>query len=311
MTARCCPSPLEFTVSGPTSQQTSQQRQENTAATGSPTISGTVQVGQTLAASTTGITDPDGTTNASYSYQWTANDGTYDSDIANATASTYTLVAGDAGKMIKVRVTFTDDAGNEEILTSAATAAVAAAVPGVPGILSVSVNDTGKLDVSWDAPDSNGGSAVTGYKVQWKEAADSWDTPAEVSETTVTGTSHTVTGLTDGMGYTFRVFAVNSAGDSSASDDASGTPRETTAPTVSSATVDGATLTLTFSEGLTETPLPAVTTFTVNVGDDQRRGELRSNFGKYGDLDPGFRRRHPLMRCQQAIPCLRTQRQPA
>ena len=263
-------SPLEFTVSGPTSQQASQQRQENTAATGSPTISGTVQVGQTLAASTTGITDPDGTTNASYSYQWIANDGTSDSDIADATVSAYTLVAGDAGKMIKVRVTFTDDAGNEETLTSVATVAVAPTVPGAPGILSVSVNDTGKLDVSWDAPDSNGGSAVTGYKVQWKESSDSWDTPAEVSETTVTGTSHTVTGLTDGVGYTFRVFAVNSAGDGSASDDASGTPRETTAPTVSSATVDGATLTVTFSEGLTETPLPAVTTFTVNVGDNRR-----------------------------------------
>ena len=263
-------SPLEFTVSGPTSEQTSQQRQENTAATGSPTISGTVQVGQTLAASTTGITDPDGTTNASYSYQWIANDGTSDSDIADATVSTYTLVAGDAGKMIKVRVTFTDDAGNEETLTSVATVAVAPTVPGAPGILSVSVNDTGKLDVSWDAPDSNGGSAVTGYKVQWKESSDSWDTPAEVSETTVTGTSHTVTGLTDGVEYTFRVFAVNSAGDGSASEEESGTPRETTAPTVSSATVDGATLTLTFSEGLTETPLPAVTTFTVNVGDNRR-----------------------------------------
>ena len=86
----------------------------------------------------------------------------------------------------------------------------------------------------------------------------------------MTGTSHTVTGLTDGVEYTFRVFAVNSAGDGSASDDASGTPRETTAPTVSSATVDGATLTLTFSEGLTETPLPAVTTFTANVGDNRR-----------------------------------------
>ena len=263
-------SPLEFTVSGPTSEQASQQRQENTAATGSPTISGTVQVGQTLAASTTSITDPDGTTNASYSHQWIANDGTSDSDIADATVSTYTLVAGDAGKMIKVRVTFTDDGGNEETLTSVATVAVAPTVPGAPGILSVSVNDTGKLDVSWDAPDSNGGSAVTGYEVQWKESSDSWDTPAEVSETTVTGTSHTVTGLTDGVGYTFRVFAVNSAGDGSASDDASGTPRETTAPTVSSATVDGATLTLTFSEGLTETPLPAVTTFTVNVGDNRR-----------------------------------------
>ena len=103
-----------------------------------------------------------------------------------------------------------------------------------------------------------------------KEAADSWDTPADVSETTVTGTNHTVTGLTDGVEYTFRVFAVNSAGDSTASEEGSGTPRETSAPTVSSGTVDGAALTLTFSEGLTETPLPAVATFTVNVGGDQR-----------------------------------------
>ena len=261
---------LELTVSGPGSQRSSQQQQENSPATGSPTISGPAQVGQTLTASTTGITDTDGLTNASYSYQWIANDVSSDSVIADATASTYTLADEDAGKTVKVKVTFTDDGGNEETLTSAVTAAVAATVPDAPGSLSVSVNDTGKLDVSWDTPDSNGGSAVTGYKVQWKEAADSWDTPAEVSETTVTGTSHTVTGLTDGMGYTFRVFAVNSAGDSSASDDASGTPRETTAPTVSSATVDGATLTLTFSEGLTETPRPAVTTFTVNVGDNRR-----------------------------------------
>ena len=194
-----------------------------------------------------------------------------DSIIADATASTYTLADEDAGKTVKVKVTFTDDGGNEETLTSAVTAAVAATVPDAPGSLSVSVNDTGKLDVSWDAPDSNGGSAVTGYKVQWKEAADSWDTPAEVSETTVTGTSHTVTGLTDGVGVhvpgVCRQFTV---GDSSASEDESGTPRETTAPTVLSATVDGATLTLTFSEGLTETPLPAVTTFTVNVGDNRR-----------------------------------------
>ena len=239
----------------------------NNQAQGAPNISGIVQVGETLTVSTSGTADSDGATNASYSYQWLSS---RDREIDGATGSTYMLVDSDAGKTIKVRVTFTDDAGNEETLTSSATTEVIATVPGAPGSLTVSVNDTGKLDVSWDAPDSNGGSAVTGCKVQWKEAADSWDTPAEVSETTVTGTSHTVTGLTDGMGYTFRVFAVNSAGDSSASDDASGTPRETTAPTVSSATVDGATLTVTFSEGLTETPLPAVTTFTVNVGDNRR-----------------------------------------
>ena len=124
---------LEIIVSGPTSQQTSQQRQESTAATGSPTISGTVQVGQTLAASTTGIADTDGLTNAAYSYQWIANDGSSDSDIADATANAYTLVARDAGKTIKVKVTFTDDGGNEETLTSATTAAVKATVPGRSG----------------------------------------------------------------------------------------------------------------------------------------------------------------------------------
>ena len=95
-------------------------RAENTPATGAPTISGTAQVGQTLTASTTGISDDDGLTNVSYSYQWLADD----TEIDGATSSTYTLQASDNGKAIKVRVTFTDDAGNEESLTSAATAVV-------------------------------------------------------------------------------------------------------------------------------------------------------------------------------------------
>ena len=41
-----------------------------------------------------------------------------------ATSSAYTLQASDNGKVIKVRVTFTDDAGNEESLPSVGTAAV-------------------------------------------------------------------------------------------------------------------------------------------------------------------------------------------
>ena len=242
----------------------------NSPATGAPTISGTVQVRETLTANSSGIADTDGLTNVSYSYQWIRNDEGSDTDIQDAAGSGYTLVDADEGKTIKVKVTFTDDGGNEESLTSAATTAVAAAVPGIPGSLTVSVNDTGKLDLSWGVPDSNGGSAVTGYRVQWREAVGSWDTPEDVSEATVTGTSHTVSGLTDGVEYTFRVFAVNTVGDSSVSSEESGTPRETTAPTVSSGTVDGAMLTLTFSEGLTETPLPAAATFTVNVGSNQR-----------------------------------------
>ena len=93
----------------------------NSPATGAPTISGTAQVSQTLTANTSGIADADGLTNVTYSYQWLAG---RDTVIGGATSSTYTLEASDVDEVITVRVTFTDDAGNEESLTSAATAAV-------------------------------------------------------------------------------------------------------------------------------------------------------------------------------------------
>ena len=105
-----------------------QQQTTNTPATGEPTITGAVQVGEMLTAVTTGIADADGLVNATYSYQWVANDGTTDTDISGATDATYTLVADDAGKTIKVRVIVTDDLGNETTLTSTATDEVGFAV---------------------------------------------------------------------------------------------------------------------------------------------------------------------------------------
>ena len=101
----------------------------NSPATGLPAITGTAQVGETLTASTSGIADADGMNNAVFSYQWVRNDGSTDADIQDATGSTYRPVADDQGKTVKMRVSFTDDAGNTETLTSAATAAVAGAPP--------------------------------------------------------------------------------------------------------------------------------------------------------------------------------------
>ena len=201
----------------------------NTAATGELTISGTPQVGQSLTAGTADIGDADGLGRVSYNYQWLAGDA----NIQHATARTYTPGVNDVGKTIKVKVSFTDDRGNAESLTSIATAAVLATVPTAPQGLSVTTGDQiQELDASWQAPSSNGGSAVTGYKVQWKEAADSWDTAADVSRTTVTGTTHTITGLTGGVEYAVRVMATNDAGDGPASTEARGTPAaENNAPT--------------------------------------------------------------------------------
>ena len=100
----------------------------NDPATGTPTITGTATVGQTLTAATSGIMDADGLTGPTYTYQWirVATDSA-ETDISGATSSAYTLVADDEGKTIKVKVSFSDAAGNPETLTSAATAAVAAA----------------------------------------------------------------------------------------------------------------------------------------------------------------------------------------
>ena len=107
------------TVSGPVDAVP----ESNTAATGMPAIGGTPQVGEELSASTSGISDADGLDDASFAYQWIRASA----DIGGATGATYTPVAADEGKRLKVRVSFTDDAGNEESLTSAATDAVTAA----------------------------------------------------------------------------------------------------------------------------------------------------------------------------------------
>ena len=94
----------------------------NTPATGLPTISGTVQAAETLTADTSEIVDEDGLTNVIFSHQWLADEA----EIVGAASSTHTLSDDDAGRAIRVRVSFTDDNDNEEVLYSEATAAVAA-----------------------------------------------------------------------------------------------------------------------------------------------------------------------------------------
>ena len=118
---------VTFTLTVTSTSMMSRVDTANRRATGAPTISGTPLAGQTLTADTSGIEDPDGLTRVAFSYQWlfSAFTGTADTEIKGATASTYTLSAGDQGKPIKVRVTFTDDAGNEETLSSVAVVGIA------------------------------------------------------------------------------------------------------------------------------------------------------------------------------------------
>ena len=124
----------------------------NTTATGEPTITGTIRVGETLTANTTDLSDSDGLNNATFTYQWLADDA----DITDGTGSTYALVAADEGKTIKVRVTFTDDSGHQETLTSTATVAVASA----PTTLTAVIHD---------APESHDGEKRFTFELRFSE----------------------------------------------------------------------------------------------------------------------------------------------
>ena len=140
----------------------------NSPATGLPTISGTAQVGETLTADTSGIADTDGLSGETFAYQWVSSDGTTDTDIGKATGSTYKLVAADQGKSIKVRVAFTDDGGNEETLTSAATGPVFSdGLPGAPRNLTATAGNK-EITLSWEPPDDNGNAPATRYRIEWR-----------------------------------------------------------------------------------------------------------------------------------------------
>ena len=158
-------------ASGPVEIRTEESTPvESNPATGAPTISGNAQVDETLTADTSRISDAEGLDNAAFTYRWIRNDGSTDADIAGATNSTYAVDADDEGKAIKVRVSFTDDAGNEETLTSAPTARVASSsnnpATGLPTIRGqVRVGAT--LRVSLSALDDADGLSGATFTYQW------------------------------------------------------------------------------------------------------------------------------------------------
>ena len=284
----------------------------NTPATGSPVITGTAQVGQSLYASLGSVADADGPSIIVASYQWIRVDGATETDITGATITPYTPVADDVGKQLKVRLSFTDDLGNPESRTSAATQAVQAAgnnapeftegtsttrsvaedtassqnigtaiaatdadsgdtlrytlggtdmasfaivstsgqlqtqaaldfetkssyavtvsvsdgnggsdsisvtitvtdvneQPGRPAAPSVgaTANSDTSLDVSWTAPGLNGGPAITGYNLQYRQGTTGSFTNGPQN---VSGTSAMISGLTAGTSYQVQVRALN------------------------------------------------------------------------------------------------------
>ena len=208
-----------------------------------------------------------GQNDAFFTFQWLRVSGTTETPIVGENLRSYTLAVADVGHTLKVRVGFIDDDGTTESLTSDAwptSDTIAAIVPGKPRGLAATPGN-GQVTLEWTAPASDGGASVTGYEYRYSAGT---TVPDSTAWTAVAGgggvRTVVVSGLDNDTLYAFEVRAVNSVGGGPASDPASATPREGPQLAATPA-VDGAVVTLIFTEPLDEGSVPAPGDFAVTA----------------------------------------------
>lgn len=119
---------------------------------------------------------------------------------------TYRSRTGFAGQD-RFPVTYESSAGNRQTFT--VTLDIAAVRPATP-TKAVGTAGDGQVALTWDAPFSNGGAAITDYIVHF--SSNNGVTWTTFSDGTSSNRAAKVTGLTNGIDYMFRVAAVNLAG---------------------------------------------------------------------------------------------------
>ena len=118
-----------------------------------------------------------------------------------------------------------------------------ATAPGAPTGLTATANGQIQIDLLWSAPSDNGGSAITGYRIEVSEDNANWR--ELVPDTGSTATIYSDVGLTAGTTRYYRVSAINPGGTGPASNVANATTDAAApAPTIASVTAGEASLTV-------------------------------------------------------------------
>ena len=208
-----------------------------------PSLSGTAKDGVALTAAKGTWT---GVATITYTYQWqtTSDGGATWTDIAGATATTYTPPAGSAGKQVRVLVTGTNGDGNSQAASPAS--AVIVANPPV-NTVAPSLSGTAKDGVALTAAKGTWtGMATITYSYQWQLSTDGGATWTDIAG--ATATTYTPPAGTAGKQVRVLVTGTNGDGNSQAASPASAVilanpPVNTVAPSLSATAKDGVAIT--------------------------------------------------------------------
>ena len=206
---------------------------------GAPTsLSATVGSTTSIDLSWTAPADNGGRVISGYKIEVSADSGTTWTVLVATTGSTDTtyehsgLTIGDTRHY---RVSAINTVGTGAV--SNTDSATAATVPGAPTNLTATAISDSAINLSWTAPANNGGSAITGYKIERSSEFSAWTTP--VANTGSTATTYSSTGLSRRSNYFHRVSAINTVGTGAVSNTAGATTffSGSSAPTSSNRTV--------------------------------------------------------------------------
>ena len=166
--------------------------------------------------------------------------------VASHSTTSYSHTGLTAGTARHYRVRAINSVGNSgwSNTANATTASLTATVPGVPTSLTATASGQTIINLSWTAPTSDGGAAISGYRIEVSTNGGSSFSQLVASQS---GTSYSHTGLTAGTARHYRVRAINSVGSSGWSNTANATTASPTAtapgaPTSLTATASGQTI---------------------------------------------------------------------
>ena len=144
-----------------------------------------------------------------YVIQVSTNGGTtwttYSDSVSTATNATLTGLTRGLTYSVRIAAVNTDGLSDYGVMTGTVIPSV---VPGIPTNLAAPSKTSTSVNLSWTAPD-NGGQAILDYIVEYSTDGTVWTTFEDGQANLTTAT---VTGLTRGTAYTFRVKAQNAIG---------------------------------------------------------------------------------------------------